>query len=165
VRVVIRSTGGRTSVVRGQGLRGRPGDLTDSDVRRSLRCRVSRGVRRGMRDRVRHSGPCARVRHSGSGHAVGAGVGVRRGSSAGMRRRRYDAAYLHNVPGGIANSQRATGCLRTADGQSNAKHARGAGCDQLARCLHDDSPFIPAPRYRFAAITVSTPYELARRAR
>lgn len=98
--------------MRGQGLRGRPRDLTDS------------GVRRGVRRRA-----CRRVRHRGSGQALGVGVGVCRGGGAGVRGRRYDAADLHNVARGIMRSQRATGCLCTSDGQSKAEHARGAGCD------------------------------------
>lgn len=148
--------------MRGQGLRSRPRDLMDSGVRRGVRSRVGHC---GPCGRVRNGGPCGRVRHGSSDQVLGVGVDVRRGPRAGVRGHRDDAAHLHNVPRGIANSQRATGCLRTADGQNNAEHARSTGCDQLGRCLHDDFPFIPAPRYRFAAITVSTPYELTRRAR
>jgi len=149
---VIRSTIGPVCVISGQGLRGRPRDLTDSGVHRDVR----RGVRRG---------PRGRVRDRGSGQALSVVVGVRRSSGAGLRGHRYDAADLHNVPRGIMNSQRATGCLCTADGQSKAEHARGAGCDQLGRCLHHDFPFISAPRYWFATTTLTATHKLTRRAR
>lgn len=121
---MTRSTGGHTLVIRGQRLRSRRGDLMDGGVRSGVRCRLRNG---GPCGRVRSGRPCGRV----SSGSPDVGIDVRRGSRAGVRRHRYDAAHRHNVPRGIANSQRATGCLRTADSQSNAEHARCTGCDQL----------------------------------
>ena len=91
------------------------------------------------------------MRHSGSGQTLGVGVGVRRGSGVGLRGRRPDAADLKNLSRGSTSSQRSTGCLRTAGGKCNAEHARGPNRDQLAGYLHHVLPFIPTPRYWFAA--------------
>jgi len=122
-------------VMHGQRLCSGRRDLTDtatrhgSRVRRRVRRGVSRGVRRGVR-----RGVFRRV----TGQALGVGVGMRGGGSAGVRGRRRDAAHLQNVPRGIRNTQRTSGCGRTSDRQSNTEHARGSGRDQLGRCLHDD---------------------------
>ena len=110
-------------VMHGQRLCSGRRDLTDTATRHGSR--VSRRVRRGVFRRVTEQ-------------ALGVGVGMRSGGSAGVRGRRRDAAHLQNVPRGIRNTQRTSGCGRTSDRQSNTEHARGSGRDQLGRCLHDD---------------------------
>jgi hypothetical protein len=147
-RTSVVSTTRHFCVIRGQGPSGWSRDLTDTTVRR--------GVRRDM---------CGRVRDSGCGQALGVGVGVRRGSVVGLRGRRPDAADLKSLSRGITSSQRSAGCLRTAGGKCNAEHARGPDRDQLAGYLHHVLPFIPTPRYWFAAMTVSVAYEVTRRSR
>ena len=114
-------------VMHGQRLCSRRRDSTDTATRHGggVRRRVRRGVSRGVSRQV-------------TGQALGVGVGMRGRGSAGVRGRRRDAAHLQNVPRGIRNTQRTSGCGRTSDRQSNTEHARGSGRDQLGRCLHDD---------------------------
>ena len=115
---MVRATG-HFCVMRGQGPRGWSRDLTDTAVRHS--------VRRCM---------CGWACHSGFGRTLGVGVGVGNSSGVGLCGCWPHAAEGQNLSRGITSSHRPTGCLRTAGGKYNAKHAGGPDRDQLAGDLH-----------------------------